>query len=656
MDGLFTMGEVFMFGWCGTVLDVNLTRQTFEKRALSPDVARNFLGGRGLNAKTLFDRVGPDVDPLAPENILCFAPGILTATPLRLSSRLHISTLSPYSGILGDGNVGGAMASIMKQAGYDQIVVAGASLTPVYLLIEDGEISFHPAADLWGLTTWATTDTLVKRHGNGVCVACIGQAGENLVRQASTIVDKYASAARGSGAVWGSKKLKAIVLRGTGSPKLFNRAGYIALTKEDTRFLTQDRVQKEVASVYGSHYGVTHWFPGFRNSLKVLPGDEIPLALRPEAWKEYEIGRVGCQTCHIKCKNAYKIPKGRRKGEIGEALEYEAIYCLGTNCGVLDPIAIMEMQNLCDAYGVDIIAIGNTIALAKDLYNRGIIDDTVTGGLELSWENAENQVELIHKTVMREDFGNLIAEGMLALAKIIGKGAMDYCYHVKGLGRGVYPAGLFSLAHAVATRGADHLRGRSWASTDNSDEDVLKDLVAEGIISNDPVQSLIHGERVATLADCIGRCKGAVNTWTCALPLVWKGALFEGLAEMLTQATSIPFTASMLVEVSERVGAVERAFNARQGITTKEDMLPQRLYFKNTPGGAKEREFHTNLLRAWYEKNGYDTATGQPTRQTCERLNIAEVTKRLSEDGPYKIWDGPALRHLSSYPSGGKRF
>ncbi len=654
--GFHSHKEVFMFGWCGTMLYVDLTNQAFEKKTLSPDVAKSFLGGRGFNAKTLFDQVGPGVDPLAPQNLLCFAPGILTATALGLSSRLHVSTLSAYSGILGDGNVGGAMANVMKRAGYDQLVVAGVSPKPVYLLIEDGEISFHTADDLWGLTTWDTTDILMKRHGKGVCVATIGQAGENLVRQASTIVDKYASAARGSGAVWGSKKLKALVLRGTGGPELFDREGYIALTKEDKRFLTKDRVQQRVAAAYGSHYGVTHWFPGLKNSERVMPANEIPPALHPEAWKEYEIGRAGCQSCHVKCKNYYRIPGGRRKGEIGEALEYEAIYCLGTNCGVFDPIAIMEMENLCDAYGVDVVAIGNTIALAKDLYTRGIINDRMTGGLDLSWENVEDQVELIHKTVMREGFGNLIAEGMYSLAKIVGKNAMDFCYHVKGLGRGVYPAGLFSLAHAIATRGADHLRGRSWAAGDNSDEDVLKALVADGIISDDPVASLIHGERVTTIADCIGRCKGAVNTWTCALPLVWKGGLFKGLAEMLTKATGVSYTAKMVEAVSDRVGAVERAFNARQGITVQEDRLPQHPDFKSTPEGALEREVHMALVRAWYEKGGYDPATGRPTRKTCERLGIPEVAKRLVEDGPYQKWDGPPLRDLGAYPKGGEYF
>ncbi len=645
-----------MYGWSGTLLYVDMTGQTFEKRALDPDMASNYLGGRGLNAKTLFDNVGPGVDPLGPENFLCLAPGALTGTGLGLSSRLHVSCLSPYSGILGDGNAGGGMAHAMKKAGYDQFVIVGAAPKPVYLLIEDEHVFLNSASDLWGLTTWATIDILAERHGKEISVACIGQGGENLVRQASTIVDKYASASRGSGAVWGSKKLKAVVVRGTKNVELYNRQGLMALIKEDNSYLNQDRVQQEVASVFGSHYGVTHWGPGVRNSAAMLSAEEIPQKLRPKAWKAYEIARTGCKTCHIKCKNVYKIPEGKQKGEVGKGLEYEAIYCLGTNCGVFDPIAIMEMGNLCDIYGVDVIAMGNTIAFAKDLYNKGIIDERVTGGLDLSWHNTEDQLELIHKTVMREGFGNLIAEGMYTLAKIIGHRAMDYCYHVKGLGRGIYPDGLFSLAHAISTRGADHLRGRSWAAGDNSDEDVLKKLMAQKIISNDPVQSIIHGERVATLADCIGRCKGAVNTWTCALPLVWKTSLFEGLAEMLSNATGIHYTAKTLTDVSQRVGVVERSFNARQGITMDDDMLPQHAEAKKTPAGAVEREAHMTLVRAWYAQNGYEPETGYPAKETCRRLNIEQVRERLVRESPYTRWNGPLLRDLNGYPRGGKRF
>ena len=408
--------------------------------------------------------------------------------------------------------------------------------------------------------------------------------------------------------------------------------------------------------MYGSHYGVTHWFPGWHNSEKVIAGEKVPKGLHPKDWKAYEIGRYGCRSCHVKCKNHYQITEGRRKGEHGKGLEYEAVYCMGTNCGVFDPVAILEMENLCDAYGMDVIAVGNTLALAKKLFNVGIIDDKDTGGLNLSWENADDQVELLHQTALREGFGNLIAEGMYALAKTIGRDAMDYCHHVKGLGRGVHPAGLFSLSHAIATRGADHLRGRSWAAGDNSDENILKDLVTRGIVSEDPVQSITHGERVTTLADCTGRCKGAVNTWACALPLVWKGKLFEGLAEMLSRATGIAYTAETLERAADRVGVVERAFNARQGVTIDDDMLPQHIDFGKTPDGARERKAHMRMVKTWYTSNGYDPDTGRPTRQTCERLDIVDVADKLAAEGLYKKWDGPPLRSLDTYPNGGKRF
>lgn len=482
-----------------------------------------------------------------------------------------------------------------------------------------------------------------------------GQAGENLVRLASTMVDKYASAARGSGAVWGSKNLKAIVVRGSGKVNLYNRDRFLALAASDRKYMAKDSVQQEISAVYGSHYGVTHWFPGYRNFESELPGDAVPEALRPEAWKEFEVGRVGCQSCHIKCKNVFEIPDGPRKGERGEALEYEAIYCLGTNCGIEDPVAIMEMENLADIYGIDIIALGNTIALAKDLYNRGIITAADTGGLQLTWENAEAQIELIYKTVFREGFGNLIAEGLYSLAKIIGRGAMDYCYHVKGLSRGPHLPGIFALAHAVSSRGADHLRGRSWGVGDNSPEAILDSLVERNILTDDPVHSLATGQRATVIADSIGRCKGAVNSWVCAIPLVWKSDLWDGLAELLTAATGIAFHGADIADAADRIHAVERAFNIRQGITIEHDHLPQKPEMKTSPEGKKQRVEHAQMLRRYYREHGYDPDTGSPLPETLNRLDVAAIGKRLAEDGPYPNWDGPPLRDLESYPKGGAR-
>lgn len=639
-------------GWCGTILDIDLTTGTIDRRRLDKADARRFLSGRGLNSKTLFDSVPPAADPLGAENILCISPGILTATPLRLSSRLQVSTLSPYSGILGDGNAGGKFAYAMKRAGYDQIIVRGQAGSPHYLWIDDDEVTLLPAHDLWGTSVWETTDRLMHRHGGRTSVACIGQAGENLVRMASTMIDKFASAARGSGAVWGSKRLKAIVVRGTKKVALHDRSRFLSLASADRKYVAKDWVQREISAVYGSHYGMTHWFPGLRNFESELPGDAVPKALRPEAWKQYEVGRTGCQGCHIRCKNVYEIPEGRRKGERGEALEYEAICCLGTNCGIQDPVAIMEMENLADLYGIDVIALGNTIAFAKDLYNRGVISDAETEGLRLAWENADAQVELIHKTVFREGFGNLIAEGLYSLAKLIGQDAMKYCYHVKGLSRGPHPPGAFALAHAVSSRGADHLRGRSWSTVDNAPEQILKTLIDRQIISDDAVHSIIAGQRATVLADTIGRCKGAVNSWVCAVPLIWQSDLWDGLAELLTAATGLNFEPQDIEDTADRIHAVERAFNTRQGITIAHDNLPQKPAVKESPEGARQRRVHFQMLRRYYRALGYDPDTGIPLPQTLKRLGIPEVGQRVTNDGPYTLWDGPPLWDPNTYPKG----
>lgn len=647
-----------MYGWRGTILRIDLTKNEITKQPLDETIVRDFIGGRGLNSKTLFDEVKPGIDPLDPENVLCLAPGPLTGTPLGLTSRLEVSTLSPYSGILGDGNAGGSFATFLKWAGYDQIVITGRASSPKYLWIDNENIELKDASDLWGKTTWETTDILQKRHGKQTSVAGIGQAGENLVRFASTIVDKYASAARGSGAVWGSKNLKSIAVRGTGKVKLARPDEFKQLAREDMEFFLKDRTQRKAIAVYGTHIGMMYWHPGYRNFKKHLDADEIPDDLAPDGWKKYEIGRTGCYGCPVKCKDVYRIPDGRCAGEIGSALEFECIDCLGTNCGIIDPIAIMEMENLADKYGMCVIGLGNTIAFTKELYERGIITKEDTGGQSLDWNNADAQIEQIHRIALREGFGNLVAEGLYNLAKIIGKGAMDYCYHVKGLSRGPHPPGLFALAHATSTRGADHLRGRSWAYGEN-EPDIFQMLVKMRMLppqmSPDPVEGLTISERATTLTDSIGRCKGAVNSWACAVPLVWKYPLWNGLIKLLRAATGVDFDHTGLVEAADRISTLERAFNVRQGITKKHDRLPQKLDVKETRQGKEELKKHEEMLTEYYKTHGYDPTTGIPMRERLEQIGLKYVADEIFSHGPYSEWNGPPLWSLDKYPHGGAR-
>ena len=364
-----------MNGWSNTVLRVDLTRDTIDKVSLDPDTARRFLGGRGFNSKTLFDEIAPGIDPLSPENVVCFGAGPLSGTGVPLSSRIEVSTLSPYSGILGDGNAGGAFAHRLKRAGCDQIVITGRADRPKYLWIDDDRVELRDASGLWGKTTWDTVDALDAVHGRGVSTACIGPAGENLVRFASTIVDKYNSAARGSGAVLGSKLLKAVAVRGTKPVPAADPEAFGKLVDLDRRFFATDPVQRDKIAVYGTHIGMVEWHPGSRYFKKYLEAEEVPAALRPESWKRFEIGRKGCHGCPVACKNVFRIPEGPRSGETGAALEFEAISCMGVNAGIEDPVAILEYENLADLYGMDVIGLGNTVAFAKKLFELGVITE-----------------------------------------------------------------------------------------------------------------------------------------------------------------------------------------------------------------------------------------------------------------------------------------
>lgn len=646
-----------MYGWSGTTLRVELTGGKTIKQPLDEQAARNFIGGRGLNSMTLFEEIKPGIDPLYHDNILCLATGPLTGTRLGLCSRLEVSTLSPLSGILGDGNAGGFFATFLKRAGYDQVVITGRASSPQYLWIDDEHVELKDASHLWGHTIWETTDVIKKTHGKDVWVAGIGQAGENLVRFATTMVDNYSSAAPGSGAVFGSKNLKAIAVRGTGKVDLAMPEEFEELVREDKEYFLRDRMQREVIGVYGSHMGMLWWRPGYRYFERSLSPDEVPECLKPEAWKRYEIRRTACWGCVVRCKNFYQIPVGSRAGELGSGLEFHAIADLGTNCGIEDPVTIMEMANLGDAYGMDHIALGHVIGFAKKLYHLGIITKEDTGGLSLEWTDSEAQVELIHRVALREGFGNLIAEGLYNFAKIIGRGAMDYCYHVKGISRGVYPPGLFALAHATGTRGADHLRGRSLAHG-RHDPDLFPTLLEKGILPHDMVKNpgkwLIILERATTLADAIGRCKGSVNSWACTVPLIWKYPLWNGIAKLLNTATGFEFDSTRLEEAADRIYTLEMAFNARQGITRNHDRLPQRPDLGATDR-EKESKRHAEMLTEYYQVHGCDVESGIPSRGRLEHLGLKYVADEFKAHGPYPQWEGPTLWSLDEYPRGGVR-
>ena len=617
-----------MNGWTGTTLWINLSTSTVTRRALDLSWAKKFLGGRGFNSRVLWEELAAGTDPLGPGNILCYAPGMLTGSSLALTGRVSVSTLSPLGGILGDGSGGGEFAWQLKRAGYDQLVVTGRSPHPCVLSIDDGRVEIRDGRSLWGLDTWETTDHLRSDLGADTSVACIGPAGERLVRFASTIIDKYASAAIGSGAVAGSKNLKAVAVRGSGTTQLADPEGFRDLARSDREIFRNEPFFRDTVSKYGSLIGVEDWGPGFRNGQKRWTSADVPPALRKDAWKEYEIGHTGCHGCPLRCKNVIQIPNGPRKGEVGEGLEYEAIHWLGINSGILDPIAIMEMSNYADQQGMDVIGLGSVVGFAKELYEQGIITTDDTGGISLDWEEYDSQKLLITMIAERKGFGDLLALGMAGLAEKLGEDAARYCFDVKGVTRGVYPSGIYSLAHATSTRGADHLRGRTWAGGEN-EEGLYRDLIREGYIPTDPAGALKVGERATTLADALGRCKGAVNSWNSSVPLVRKYPLWGGAIRLIKAATGIEYTPRELEDTLDRIYLQEMAFNVRQGMTRADDRMPQRPEVGMTGRGRDDLARHQSLLDAYYTLHGCNPLTGIPERTELERLGLHDVADVL---------------------------
>lgn len=642
-----------MKGWFDCRLRIDLNTGTIKREPIGEQVLRAFIGGRGLNDWVLFGEVPGDCDPLGPDNIICFAPGPLTGTVMPMNSRCEVSTIGPHSNILGDGNGGNVFPYRLKCSGLDQIVVKGIADRPVYLWINNDTAELRDASSLWGLDTWETTNTLQKLHGDDIGVACIGQAGENMVRFASVIFDRYSSAARGAGAVMGVKKLKAIVVRGNKEVPVADDKTLGLLAREDRQYFLTNPFQKHTVSRIGTHYGIEHWFPGWRNNTKYLTGEEVPKQIKTEAWEKYQIKRTGCHTCPSRCKDVYRIPEGAYSGEIGSAMEFEAVHCLGINCGIEKAAPIMVMQNLADKYGMCVIPLGNVIAFAKDLYMRSILKPDEVDGLDLSWENEEAQIELIHRIALRQGFGNVLAEGEIGAAQIIGRNSADYIDQVKGSGRGHYPPGIFALAHATSTRGADHLRGRSWAFGEN-DGDLYPDLVKQGMLPSDDVGKLLVSEEACALSDCLGRCKGAVNAWVNAIPLAWKYPLYTGLARVLEAAAGISYTEEELAKAGKRVYLLEMAINARRGITRSADRLVQRPELRDTPEGIKQREQHEIMLSEYYQRRGCDIYNGRPTRTALEALGLNEAADVMERE-PTRQFNGPPLWPLNSYPVGSHR-
>ena len=589
-----------MGGWNGTILDVDLTSQHIQTYPLDKDMARLFLGGRGLGARLLWDLVGPEIAPLSPDNVLIFATGPLTATGIQTSNRFTVTTKSPLTGTVLDANGGGWWGRQFKRTGYDVLIVRGRAPEPVYIEITANEVKIHPATHLWGKTVSQTTAMLGqdRNHRN---VLCIGPAGENLVRMAAIMNDAERSLARGGpGAVMGSKQLKAIVVEGKGRNTPVDRDLFRFVLYEATKLLKANPITSQALPEFG-----TAVIMNVINAFGVLPTRNFQQGQFEGAERisgEYIAdtileGNQACWACPIACTRLTRTRRGH-----GEGPEYETTWAFGAQCGIDNIEIIAEANYMCNDLGLDTISVGNAIGCAMEMSERGIIQS------ELGFGRADLLHDLIRDIAYRRGLGDELAEGSYRFAAQYG--VPELSMSVKRLELPAYdPRGMQGqgLLYATSNRGGCHMRGNMLGPEVLGIPRLIDRFAYQGkagIVAR-------HQDSAATV-DSLVLCK-----------FVQFALNEEFFARFLRAVTGEPFTTEDLWKTGERIWNLERLYNLREGFTRADDTLPSRLLSEPIPAGPSAGHVvHLDaMLDEYYAFRGWDR-DGVPTKEKLTELGL----------------------------------
>lgn len=594
------------------ILRVDLTAGKFSDQTVSEEDERKFLGGRGLAAKMLYEENKPKLDPYDPENRLIVMAGPYTGTLGSFTAFYNITTKSPLTGAILSAHSGGHWGPMLRRTGYDGIVFRGRAPKPVYLLITDKGPELKDASDLWGKDVFETTDELERRHEKAKATV-IGPAGERLVRFASVMNDHHRAAGRGgAGAVMGSKNLKAIVVHGT------REVPQADPEKLRESFKAATATVKEKSQAFAK-YG-TSMVVGMTGKAGSIPTRNFQTGHFPDYEKiggdalvnNHKLKDTACARCPLHCGN-YTKADGQYHAET-EGPEYETLAMFGSNLGNSNLESIIMANSLCNRYGMDTISCADTIACAFELFEKKIITEKDTGGLRLDWGNHAAMVKLVEMTGKGEGFGKLIGEGSRRLAARYGPEAQRYAMNVKGMEfPGYDPRGIqgMALAYATSTRGACHLRATMYVP--ELFQGVLDRFTVKG-----KAQPLKEMHELFTVYDCMVLCKfGARNAFANS---------WDNIVMLVNAATGRGYTVDELKKVGARGWTMERLFNLREGLSRKDDTLPERLFTTPIHDGpskgavVNKADFEAELL-AYYRLWGW-TAEGVPTKDALVSLGL----------------------------------
>ncbi|MBN1289024.1 MAG: aldehyde ferredoxin oxidoreductase family protein [Actinobacteria bacterium] len=563
-----------MKGNWGKILKVDLTAGSTEELKLDEQLYHDYLGGSGLAAKYFFDHEGWKVDPLSPENPLMIMLGPLSGSNLPGTARLEFCARSPLTGIWGEACMGGFFAPQLRAAGYDGIIITGASEKPVYLHVTDEKVEIKDASHLWGKDTFETESGIKKELGDKrIQVASIGQAGENLVKYACIMNNRGSTAGRGGlGAVMGSKKLKAVVVRGKKKMEFANEQRVKSIAKDMHAKLKVNLIAEglgaygsNVAMEFGMSIGDTptknwrmaHWPNGPEN----LGGVSVAERILTD--------HHGCHGCPVGCKRIVEVKSGPYKVEEGPGAEYEGAAALGTLLMIDSLEANTKANDMCNRYGMDVISAGGTIAYAIEAYEKGLITREDTGGIALEWGNADSVLEMLDRIAGREGFGDLLAEGSRAASRKLG--GEEFAIQVKGMECPMHdPRALWSMAltYATSIRGACHCADSNlyteWGLGSH------KDL---GVPQSIPLRA--KGKAASTIAS---QKKGNIanSAVICEYVEVMSGGLLM-IMQATNAVTGLNYSLKELAEVADRMWYLKRSIGNLCGATREDDKLPRRI-------------------------------------------------------------------------------
>jgi aldehyde:ferredoxin oxidoreductase len=605
-----------LYSYNGWLLLVDMTTGQIEKQPLNEEYARQYIGGRGLGARYLYDLLRPGVDPLSPGNVILAMPGPFTGTGIYACQKYEWISKSPLTGIYLCSNSGGRLGDRLKRSGYDGIMIKGAADAPKYLLIDGENVELRDASFVWGEKV-SETQNMIREATGASAVVCTGSAADlpNPVKFAGVYDGPRCSGRGGLGAVFGSKKLKAIAVT---SPTRGVKSSFQLYDPEKMQDLmtdligdirenpvTGDQLPKAGSIIWldaSAEFGI---FPA-RNYQAILTMEDVEGKLDAESFEKYvakdqESGFANCIACPIKSGHVVIPDRGGWAGKPTKGPEFESTWALGPNLGIVDYRHVIAANKECNEYGIDTISTGGVIGFAMECHQRGLLDKGKVENESLEWDNSDAVISLIGKIGRREGWlGNLLADGVRAASKEIGGRSSDFALHVKGMEVPAYdPRGVWGmgLTYATACRGACHLK--SWTvSAEFMDYEPTSIEGKAGLVKS--IQDL--RAVLDSLIVCIFAGRAITKDW---------------VVKLVNAATDFGWTEEDVDKIGSRIYNLERLIAVRDGITIKDDTLPHRILEECLKGGRSDgtsigKENFQKMLQEYYQLQGWDE-NGIPT-------------------------------------------